>query len=446
MALIEVRPYGEVNPVNNLIYDIRPEYKLVCTRTSTSVVGFDVTFLGWDWPTYLFPEPIGIKEISVTFDQLGRPLVFYRINEDDLYIYRYNFLTQVMEKSYLGKGVNPIASFDYVYDPTDPNADALLFYRRDMQVYMLMQRDLFAIEYPVPIVLAPEVEFTIEDLKLYDAGFRVDNRFQLRYLEPTKPPPAPPPPPLPLPLGIYDYRGRYSVLVLTDKIETPEDANSLEFGFVVRATAKRTPSGSNRVDTIFGYMSREVSTESGKAKVKFTTGIRGYLEFDNVTDEPVRWIIDVWGVFYALPYDSVIDKTVHARIWYEGNYLRTSFIFDGVEQIPVRPKQRAAVGGIRPKTPTSIVSPDSYIIAGGEIALRYQTPLYEPVSVLTHTITASNWVFSDLWYKKGSKPRVDVPYNLMYNFFHLTSDPSITGLVYGHIIHKWVRNIEEKQI
>lgn len=444
MTIIDRRPYGEVNPTNNLLVDIRPEYKIADSSPAYSNVGFDVTFLGWSWPTYLFPEPEGIKEISVTFDQLGRPLVFYRINEDDLYIYRFNFLTQVMERSFLTNGVNPIASFDYVYDTTNPDSDALLFFRRGTQVIMLMQRDLFAIEYLVPIQLAPDVEFTIEDIKLYDAGYRIDNRFQLRYLEPSKAPPAPIPPPLPLPLGIYDYRGRYSVLVMDDKVANAGEANNLNFGFVVRGTQKLRD-GNNKLDTVFGYISRDVNTDSGKAKVKYTTGLRGYLEFDKVTGEPSRWVLDVWGIYFECPYD-VIDKEVEVSIWYEGDYLRASVRLDTVELVPIREKQRALIGGKRYKKPLKSVNPDSYIIACGEIALKYQTPLYEPIKQRTHKITSSNWVISNLWYKKGSDSRIDVPFNLMYNFFHNTSDPAITGTVLGHIIHKWVRQITEKQI
>jgi len=128
---------------------------------------------GWDSPFELFSEDADIKEMSLTFDQLGRPIVFYRINQSDLYIYWYNAATLQNEKRYIGSGIFPVAGFDIVDETSDPNSDAMLFYVRDNTAYMRIQRESYDIEHNTGI--------TKPNLKLRSSGTRIDNRFQVVY-------------------------------------------------------------------------------------------------------------------------------------------------------------------------------------------------------------------------------------------------------------------------
>ena len=127
----------------------------------------------WMAPVTLFNEPLPIQQISLTFDQLGRPLVFYRVGEDTLKLYWYDPVAQQNVTTTLTTGKDPTACFDFPQDTGQSFTDALLFYVRDDQVFMRIQRDRYAIEYPCPAIQP--------GLKINSAGLRVDNRLQVVY-------------------------------------------------------------------------------------------------------------------------------------------------------------------------------------------------------------------------------------------------------------------------
>ena len=104
----------------------------------------------WGAETLLFNEPESIKQITLTFDQLGRPLVFYRINADTLKLYWYNPVLEQTELKALAQGIDLNAGFDAPQDTGQSYSDAMLFYVRDDVIYMRIQRDRFETEYVTP--------------------------------------------------------------------------------------------------------------------------------------------------------------------------------------------------------------------------------------------------------------------------------------------------------
>lgn len=411
----------------------------------TAVQDTTLTFEGWGYPTYLFDEPLGLKEVSVTFDQLGRPIVFYRINDDDLYLYSYDANLQRPDKKFVAKGKNPIAGFDLITNPSDPTSDALIFYKRDGKFYMRVQREEFKIEREVPITVDAGADYTTNDLRLYDAGLRLDNRFQLGYIQPAEPPPPPPAPPRPRPLGIYDYRSEYSAFILSDKVESPDDIRRFSCGFKVRGVQqKRKGDRVPLIYNMFGYIYRDVVTESGYAEVKFLSGISGYLEYMPDKVSPKRWILNVWGILYPVDY-SIVDSIVEVENWYFEGYMYNTLKINGIYIKPLKEKEKFGDGARIPKSLPKTVRADSRIVIGADITPYARTGLYDPITEKTHRITSSNWLLSDVWYKMGTKSKVEVPFNLMYEFSHYATDPTITGQVLGHDINQWKRSIKDTE-
>ncbi|MBV2128152.1 hypothetical protein [Arsukibacterium indicum] len=146
--------------------------------------------LGWGNPISLFAEAEAIEQISLTFDQLGRPLVFYRTGADTLKLYWYDPVLQESVNVQIATGIDPQAGFDFPQDTGQSFTDALLFYVRDDTVYMRIQRDRFSIEYPCPA--------NQPGLRITSNGLRVDNRYQVvyEYLDDGYTPPVVPVPPV----------------------------------------------------------------------------------------------------------------------------------------------------------------------------------------------------------------------------------------------------------
>lgn len=146
----------------------------------------------WGTETVLFNDLEQIKQITLTFDQLGRPLVFSRVGADTLKLYWYNPVLEQTELKVLAQGIDPNAGFDSPQDTGKSYSDAMLFYVRDDTIYMRVQRDRFEVEYETPAKL-------LKDLDIVSTGMRVDNRYQVvyRYEDDTyiPPPPKPPVPP-----------------------------------------------------------------------------------------------------------------------------------------------------------------------------------------------------------------------------------------------------------
>lgn len=121
--------------------------------------------------TTLIAEATPIEEIALTFDQLGGPLVFYRVAEDTLRLYWYDPILQAYTKTDLAVGTNPLACFDFPQDTNQSFSDAILFYVRYDTIMMRVQRDRFSVEYDTG-TSAPK-------LTLVSAGLRGDNRLQV---------------------------------------------------------------------------------------------------------------------------------------------------------------------------------------------------------------------------------------------------------------------------
>ncbi|MBE0418561.1 hypothetical protein EI165_00305 [Pseudoalteromonas nigrifaciens] len=104
----------------------------------------------WGAEALLLNELEPIKQITLTFDQLGRPLVFYRVGADTLKLYWYNPVLEQTELKVLAQGISPNAGFDAPQDTGQSYSDAMLFYVRDDIIYMRVQRDRFETEYVTP--------------------------------------------------------------------------------------------------------------------------------------------------------------------------------------------------------------------------------------------------------------------------------------------------------
>lgn len=110
---------------------------------------FDVGHTEWSNEIELFDEPLLIEQISATFDQLGRPMVFYRTNGNVLKLWWFDSQIGQTTTTILGYGTDPTATFDFPININKDFTDALLHYVRKNKLYMRVQRDRFAIEYPV---------------------------------------------------------------------------------------------------------------------------------------------------------------------------------------------------------------------------------------------------------------------------------------------------------
>lgn len=131
------------------------------------------TIPGYETPVELFLEASPIKEFALAFDQLGRPLIFYRVATDTLRLYWFDpFLNQTV-KTDLTTGVNPVAGFDYPQDSGEVFTDILLFYVRNNVLYMREQRDRFLVEYNTGV--------SHVDLKIESCGLRKDYKYQVIY-------------------------------------------------------------------------------------------------------------------------------------------------------------------------------------------------------------------------------------------------------------------------
>lgn len=168
-------------------------------------IGVDVFIAGalggvWVGTVLLFSESVDIKSISITFDQTGRPIIFYRVGEDTLKTYQYNSDTGSDEIKVIAQGRNPSAGFDLISDASKANSDAMLFYSRGGGIYMRVQRERFEIEHETPAKL-------LKDLDIISTGMRVDNRYQVvyQYHDENYAPPPPQPPIPPEFTGDYVY-------------------------------------------------------------------------------------------------------------------------------------------------------------------------------------------------------------------------------------------------
>ena len=127
----------------------------------------------WSTPQVIFDEPLPIAQMALTFDQLGRPFVFYKVGSLDLKLYWYDPVLGDNVTVSLTTGYDPVACFDFPQDPSQEYTDALLFYVRNDVVYMRRQRDRFLIEYDTGV--------NYPGVRLESAGFNTDDSVQVIY-------------------------------------------------------------------------------------------------------------------------------------------------------------------------------------------------------------------------------------------------------------------------
>lgn len=254
----------------------------------------------WGETTVLFAEPEQIQQIALTFDQLGRPLVFYRINTDTLKLYWYDPVLGESVNVAIATGVDPLAGFDFPQDTSQGFSDALLFYVRADTVYMRVQRDRFATEYVCP---ASEPGLT-----LTSNGLRVDNRYQVVYQFPDDgyTPPVVPVPPIAVTGDNYYLNSWGSCFVTNHRLDVVSDPFKL--GFKVRDAffprySERGDSAFKQGQVMFGsdgrrqfycYIQRD--TRNNSALVNLWRGQREYSAIFELDDFNGEWEFEFRGL------------------------------------------------------------------------------------------------------------------------------------------------------
>ncbi len=264
-TVISQRIKTKLNLNNNLIklFNISSTIDLnldVLNKIYKTIPGYGETFI-------LFNEPEEIKEMSLSFDQLGQPIVFYRINTSDLYLYWFDPIEEKYVKVFLTSGVNPTASFDFPQDTSQPFSDALLFYVRNNTIYMRIQRERFEIEYAYVI---PEPSVSIRD-----AGLRVDNRFQVsyNYLATGYNPPAS----TPVNALLYPYYEIEEGTLLITNTAIDVINNPFSIGFTIKDvgnTSNQVLFGSNNVELLSCFCVFDSTANTLLLTIK-----RGYTEY-----------------------------------------------------------------------------------------------------------------------------------------------------------------------
>lgn len=129
-----------------------------------------------------------IKRLAATFDQLGRPMVFFETLDNKLKLYWFDPVLVENTITEFGDGNYPYATFDIRWDTSNQRSDVMLFYMRSGAIFYRMQRDRYSIEYATPV--------TSDAVFIKEADMAVDYRLQLLYRyrdnsynpsEPTKP-------------------------------------------------------------------------------------------------------------------------------------------------------------------------------------------------------------------------------------------------------------------
>ena len=128
----------------------------------------------------IFTEALPVAEISLAFDQVGRPTVFYRVG-GDLKLFWYDSQAGAQEITTLNRGSYPIICFDIPTMPSDPSSDMILFYKSNHnKLCYRYQRDRFAIEYVAKRV-GSDKEIKGAGLAIYKAAINSNNRLQVEY-------------------------------------------------------------------------------------------------------------------------------------------------------------------------------------------------------------------------------------------------------------------------
>lgn len=137
----------------------------------------------WELHSNLFSLS-ACKKLSGTFDQNGRPLVFFDTGTE-LRLWWYDPVLGSTTTTVFGVGNYPFSTFDIKYGVDTEYSDVLLFYMRSGAIYYRMQRDRYSIEYTTPV--------TSDAVFIKEADMAVDYRLQLlyRYIDTGYNPPQP---------------------------------------------------------------------------------------------------------------------------------------------------------------------------------------------------------------------------------------------------------------
>jgi hypothetical protein len=127
----------------------------------------------WDDPVTLFTESNTIVDISLSFDNLGRPVVFYQKGTELVLWFYDSQIGGISFKTITTDGRCPIVNFDYINETSNPDSDIMMYYVRNDVAYMRLQRDRFDVEYNTGV--------NYPELYLENSGMTTDNRFQVNY-------------------------------------------------------------------------------------------------------------------------------------------------------------------------------------------------------------------------------------------------------------------------
>lgn len=130
-------------------------------------------FGAWVAKTAVF-EPMSVPVYSdLSFDQFGRPIVTWTDIAGQMYLYSFNSQLGQFEERVLGAGKTPKLVTDYANSARDPRSDVVLFFVRDDNLYMAIQRESFnTLEF---------MGVRRPGLYIKTAGVNVDVRMQVDY-------------------------------------------------------------------------------------------------------------------------------------------------------------------------------------------------------------------------------------------------------------------------
>lgn len=128
----------------------------------------------WSAASELFTTSDVIVDISLSFDSIGRPVIFYQTGTT-LKLWYLNSVTSQREIMTVStNGSSPTAEFDRRDDTDDATSDVLLFYVENDKIWMRIQRERYEIAYDQGIQQ--------EGLVIKSVGMTAGHRLQVEYI------------------------------------------------------------------------------------------------------------------------------------------------------------------------------------------------------------------------------------------------------------------------
>lgn len=128
----------------------------------------------WEEPVLLGRIAETPNTLSLSFDQLGRPQIFYEVNSE-IRLFGYDPTSQTVTSRFICNGITPIAAMDYPNNTSRASCDILLAYVINNKAKFRLQRDKYQVEYVVMD------ESPGDNLRMYESGFRRDRRFGITF-------------------------------------------------------------------------------------------------------------------------------------------------------------------------------------------------------------------------------------------------------------------------